>query len=182
MTDTPTEFGRLRGAGITRQLPRAALEDRIAAFLRAGNVCVIATCLNDVPQATPIEYYADGLTVYVAASRGTKLTNLEGNPRIGVAIYNKPCTDWTDWYEVKGVQIAGTAELLRANEKPGPYAAALQVYDWRMYRRALGKSGGEPPDTTMVKVVPQTIMYRDLGLLREGYAVVQVWRERGGQG
>lgn len=153
------------------------MEGRIAAFLGQANVCVIATCLNDVPRATPIEYYADGLTVYVAASRGTKLLNLEGNPRVGVAIYSTPYTDWTDWYQVKGLQITGTAELLRFDEQPDAYVAALQVYDWRKYRRALGRADEEPRKTTIVKVVPKTIEYRDLGLLRENYSVLQVWKD-----
>ncbi len=100
-----TEFGQLRGARITAQLPRPDMERRIAAFLRHGNVCVLATCLNDVPRATPIEYYSDGLTIFVAASRATKIKNLEGNPRVGVAIYSTPYTDWTDWYRVIGLQM-----------------------------------------------------------------------------
>ena len=81
------------------------MERRISAFLRHGNVCVLATCLNDVPRATPIEYYSDGLTIFVAPSRATKIKNLEGNPRVGVAIYSTPYTDWTDWYRVIGLQM-----------------------------------------------------------------------------
>lgn len=92
-----TEFGQLRGAQITAQQPRPDMERRIAAFLQRGNVCVLATCLNDVPWATPIEYYTDGLTNFVAASRAIKIKNLECNPRGSVAIYSTPRTDWTDW-------------------------------------------------------------------------------------
>ncbi len=172
-----TEFGQLRGARITTQLPRPDMERRIAAFLRHGNVCVLATCLNDVPRATPIEYYSDGLTIFVAASRATKIKNLEGNPRVGVAIYSTPYTDWTDWDRVIGLQMTGEVELLRYNEQPEAYAAALEIYDWRKYRRALGKPDREPRKTTIVKIQPMKIEFRDLAALREGYAALQIWEQ-----
>ena len=124
--DQLTEFGRLRTSGLTVQLPRPDMERHLAAFLHQGNVCVLATCLNDVPRATPIEYYADGLTIYVAASRATKVPNIEGNPHVSVAIYSRPYTDWTDWYDVTGIQMTGAPELLRYDERPEEYVAALQ--------------------------------------------------------
>lgn len=177
MADAPTEFGRLRSAGIRRQLSRAGMEARIGALLRTTNVCVLATCLNDEPRATPIEYYADGLTLYIAASRGTKLPNLEANPRVSVAISSTPYTDWTDWHEVRGLQVTATPELLRFAEQPDAYLAALEIYDWRKYRRALGKADEAPRNTTIIKLTPRRIEYRDLGLLREGYAVLQTWKD-----
>jgi nitroimidazol reductase NimA-like FMN-containing flavoprotein (pyridoxamine 5'-phosphate oxidase superfamily) len=170
-----TEFGRLRTAGLMAQLPRAEMERQIAGFLRQGNVCVLATCRDDVPRATPIEYYSDGLTIYVAASRGTKVPNLENNPRVGVAICSRPYTDWTDWYDVSAVQITGEPELLRFDERPDDYREALRVYDWRKYRRALGMADEEPRNTTFVKINPRRIEFRDLALLRMGFAVLQVW-------
>lgn len=171
-----TEFGRLRTSGITAQLPRREMERRIADALKSCNVCVIATCLNDVPRATPIEYYAKDLIVYIAASPQTKIKNLEGNPRCSVGIYNTPYTDWTDWYRVKGLQITGRAELIHAEVQPEAYAAALEVYDWRKYREAMGIEDA-PHKTIFIKVIPEKIEFRDLGLMREGYGPIQVWEE-----
>ncbi|MFH0941996.1 MAG: pyridoxamine 5'-phosphate oxidase family protein [Chloroflexota bacterium] len=173
-----TEFGRLRTSGIKAQLPRREMERRIAAALKAGNVCVLATCLNDVPRATPIEYYSEGLTLYVAASRNTKIINLEGNPRISVGIYNTPFTDWTNWDKVIGLQITGRPELLRYAESPEAYMAALAHYDWHKYRSAMGRPDDEPRNSTIIKITPIKIEYRDLGLMREGYAASQVWADK----
>jgi len=170
-----TEFGRLRTSGLTAQLPRPDMERHLAAFLHQGNVCVLATCLNDVPRATPIEYYSDGLTIYVAASRATKVPNIEGNPRVSVAICSRPYTDWTDWYDVTGIQMTGAPELLRYDERPEEYVAALKVYDWRKYRRALGKADEEPRRTTIIRINPLKIEFRDLALMRKGYSVLQTW-------
>jgi nitroimidazol reductase NimA-like FMN-containing flavoprotein (pyridoxamine 5'-phosphate oxidase superfamily) len=173
-----TEFGRLRTSGIKTQLPGKEMEKRIITALKSFNVCVLATCLNDVPRATPIEYYSDGLILYALASRQTKIINLEGNPRISVGIYNTPFTDWTDWHRVIGLQITGRPELLRYAENPEAYLAALSHYDWRKYRTAMGKPDDEPRNSTIIKITPLKIEYRDLGLMRLGYAASQVWTEK----
>jgi len=172
-----TEFGRLRTSGIKTQLPRNEMERRIATALKSCNVCVLATSLNDLPRATPIEYYSDGLVLYILASRQTKITNLEGNPRISVGIYNKAFTDWSDWHEIIGLQITGRPELLRYADSPEAYLSALKHYDWHKYRNAMG-SPEEPRNSTILKVTPTKIEYRDLGLLRLGYAASQVWTEK----
>ena len=169
-----TEFGRLRTSGNKKQLPRPEMEKLIQTCLDAGNVCVLATALDDVPRATPIEYYSKDLIVYIAASPQTKIHNLEGNPRCSVGIYNTPFTDWTNWFEVRGIQITGRAELIRSEEQPAAYAAALEIYDWRLYREAMGIADA-PHKTIFIKVIPVMIQLRDLGLMRRGYAPNQIW-------
>ncbi len=169
-----TEFGRLRTSGLTKPLPRAEMARRIQAFLDANNVCVLATSRDDVPRATPIEYYSRDLVLYIAASDQTKIRNLSGNPRVSVGIYNTPCTDWQNWYDVRGAQITGVAELLRNEAQPEAYAAALEVYNWRLYREAAGFAEA-PHKTIFIRVIPGKIEFRDLGLMREGYAPKQIW-------
>ena len=169
-----TEFGRLRTSGNRKQLPRPEMEKRIQGYLDALNVCVLATSLDDVPRATPIEYYAKDLIVYIAASPQTKVHNLEGNPRCSVGIYNTPYTDWTNWDQVIGIQITGDAELIRHEEQPAAYAAALAADNWRLYREAMGIEDA-PHKTIFIKVNPRKIQLRDLGLMREGYAPNQIW-------
>ncbi len=169
-----TEFGRLRTSGNRKQLPRPEMEKRIQAYLDAGNVCVLATSLDDVPRATPIEYYSKDLIVYIAATPQTKIHNLEGNPRCSVGIYNTPYTDWTNWYQVMGIQITGRAELIRNEDQPKAYAAALEVYDWHLYREAMGIDDA-PHKTIFIRVIPEKIQLRDLGLMREDYAPNQIW-------
>lgn len=73
--------------------------------------------------------------------------------------------------------MTGEVELLRYDEKPEAYLAALNIYDWRKYRRALGKPDREPRKTTIVKIQPIKIEFRDLAALREGYAALQIWEQ-----
>jgi len=170
-----TEWGRLRAAKIKTPMPRDLLEARIADFLKSCNVCVLATCADNVPRATPIEYYSDGTTIYFLAAATTKLQNLEGNPVISIGVFEPVFTDWSDWYRVKGAQITGMPQIIRRADQPEAYEKALEIYDWLPYRINIGKPDAKPVNSTVVKVTARRIDYRDLALPREGYAAKQLW-------
>ena len=54
------------------ELPRDQLEDRIQQLLGSTNMCVMATVGGKgQPIASPIEYYADGLDLYMLPDPGT---------------------------------------------------------------------------------------------------------------
>lgn len=166
-------FAELRSLKL-KKMPKEELEERITAFLKSCNVCVLATCKDNVPRATPIEYYSKGTTIYVVADPGTKMANLKANPRISVGIYNTPYTDWTDWKNVKGVQVTGRPFLI-TDDQP-EYAEAMKVYEWKLYGKVAGRDMTQPPTgRTIIKVEADKIEYRDLGLLAEGYLRWQVW-------
>ena len=167
-------FAELRSKKITRQLPADELKQRIAEFLKSQNVCVLCTSKEDVPRATPIEYYSEGTTVYILAGQATKTENIKANPRVSIGIYNTPYTDWTDWYKVIGVQITGLAKLL--TEGNPEYSDALKVYKWQLYVKARGWDLSTlPKGGIVVKVEAQKVEYRELALLAKGYSATQVW-------
>jgi nitroimidazol reductase NimA-like FMN-containing flavoprotein (pyridoxamine 5'-phosphate oxidase superfamily) len=159
--DNLTEFGRLRTSNITTQLPRDEMEGTIGRFLKSCNICVLATSGNDVPRATPIEYYAKGTTIYIAGAPTTKVDNIKANPRVSVGIYNMARVDWKDWADVKGAQITGTAELIR-EDNPEPYAEAMSIYQWQHYRKAMGMNLDKPPSTTIIKITAEKVEYEGL--------------------
>ena len=166
-------FAELRNVKL-KKMDRQEVERRIASFLRSCNICVLATCKDDVPRATPIEYYSEGLTVYVVADPGTKIVNLKANPRISVGIYNTPYTNWFDWKIVRGIQITGKPVLI--NDDNPDYFEAMKIYNWRLYSTVAGRQLDKPPTgRTIIKVEPLKIEYRDLGLLAEGFLRVQTW-------
>ena len=56
--------GELRERVVAKRMPTKDLKKRIIQFLNDQNMCVLATCGNGVPRATPIEYHSKGLTLY----------------------------------------------------------------------------------------------------------------------
>jgi nitroimidazol reductase NimA-like FMN-containing flavoprotein (pyridoxamine 5'-phosphate oxidase superfamily) len=151
------------------------LRERIAKFLQTNNICVLATCKDNVPRATPIEYYADGTTIYVVADPGNKVVNLKANPRISVGISSVSFTDWTDWPRVAGAQITGRPSFVE--HESADYQHAMQVYKWQYYAKAAEFDPNSMPNMTrnFIKIVADKIEFRDLGLLREGYLRKQIW-------
>ncbi len=71
-------------------------------------MCVLATCSNDVPRATPIEYHSKGTTIYFIGEPGTKLRNIANNPNVSIGIFQQ----YTNWDSVKGAQITGKAKII----------------------------------------------------------------------
>ena len=85
-------------------------DDEVAAFL-AGRVKVqVATTGRDgVPHLTTLFYtLADGDIAFWTYGRSQKIRNLERDPRVACLV-----EDGTDNFELRGVSITGTAELVR---------------------------------------------------------------------
>ena len=153
---------------ITNQLPREQLEQNIVEFLKSHNMCVLATASNDVPRATPIEYYSEGTTLYMIGDPGTKRNNIEINPAVSIGIHDP----LTGWLTVKGVQITGEATLI--SDGTPEYDEAMRVYQWQNLGKELGWTEA-PRGFTMIKVKAKKIELTEIALKQKGYAEKQVW-------
>lgn len=158
-------------------LPKDQLEKRILQFLGEQTMCSLSTCSGDVPRATPVEYYSDGMTLYISADPGVKLENLKKNARISVSICNNPKPDWhseRDWATVKSAQITGKPTLL-VDGMP-EYEKALKVYKWQIFTGACGLDTTKPNrQRTYVKVDPEKIEYMEFAMKLDGYGARQIW-------
>ena len=171
-----TELGQLAAKGYTAKLPDNKLRERIYNFLKEQTMCTIATCKEDVPRATSLEYYSEGTTLYIAAEPGAKIENIRANPRISASIFNDVHPDWPGgaWKRTKGVQITGEATVLTPGDPE--YTHAVEVYQWEPFFKALGWSLDEgPKPERMIKVEAKKIEYIEFALLTKGYASKQVW-------
>ena len=56
------------------------------AFLNDHNVLHLATCRDNVPRCTPLEYFNNGLTVYISSEGGGKFANLKVNSKVSFSI------------------------------------------------------------------------------------------------
>jgi len=172
-----SELGELFAKRYTAKLPDNELKERISNFLKEQTMCTLATSKEDVPRATPLEYYSEGITLYIAADPGTKIVNLTANPRISVSICNDVHPDWPGgaWKRTKAAQITGEPTILTPDDTE--YAHALEVYNWGPFYKALGRSPDErpKPGRMMIKVEAKKIEYSEFALMLKGYAGRQVW-------
>ena len=56
--------------------------------LKHGLACVLCTVHNGKPRATPIDFFADGMTLWLAGEPGLKIRNIRSNPKVAVGIYH----------------------------------------------------------------------------------------------
>jgi nitroimidazol reductase NimA-like FMN-containing flavoprotein (pyridoxamine 5'-phosphate oxidase superfamily) len=166
-------FATVMSQQSNRKMPQAALLERVTAFLTSVNIGVLATTGDDRPRATPIEYYTRGTTFYMVADPGIKVKNIQSNPAVSIGVTSVAYTEWERWQEVKGAQVTGQAELLWS-EDPG-YHEAGRIYRWQHYAKARGWDLNSPPRPKhYIRVTAERIQYRDLSLLIDGYARVQM--------
>jgi len=158
----------LARAKVTKQMSKDELERRIAVFIKMHNMCVLCTARDNIPRATPIEYWADGTTLYIFADPGSKRENIKANPRVSVGIHDPLVGSLS----VKGAQITGEATLL-TDDNP-EYNEALTMRRRELVGEDIGdfkpRQGG-----TVIKIEPKKIEFIDIALKLDGYDLRYVW-------
>jgi nitroimidazol reductase NimA-like FMN-containing flavoprotein (pyridoxamine 5'-phosphate oxidase superfamily) len=49
---------------------------------------VLATVKGKVPRTTPVDFFNDGLTIWIAGEPGLKISNIRSNSRVAVGVYH----------------------------------------------------------------------------------------------
>lgn len=75
----------------------------------------MGTGVDDVPRVTPVDFFSEGLTVWIAGDPGGKIANIMRNPKVSVGIYEP--VDHSR--EQESLQIFGMAELINMKKQPG---------------------------------------------------------------
>ncbi len=154
-----------------KEMPREQLEDRIERLLAETNICVLATIGKAGPIASPIEYYADGLDVYVLPDPGTpKLKAMQRDPRISLAVHR----EYHGWHSARGLQYFGKVEVIEPHAPNWDHA--MKVFRWHGWMSDLGMDTSKPFERQVAKIVPERILYTDTWLWKQGYSAKQVWR------
>jgi nitroimidazol reductase NimA-like FMN-containing flavoprotein (pyridoxamine 5'-phosphate oxidase superfamily) len=76
--------------------------------LKHGIACALGTCKNNIPRVTPIDFFNDGLTLWMIGNAGGKLGNIRSNPKVAVGIY----TRMDHAKENRSIQLWGKASLI----------------------------------------------------------------------
>jgi uncharacterized protein len=91
-----------------------ALRAQVQSYLREHHVMTLASHGDEGVWAAAVFYANDGFAIYFLSSPTSRhCRNLAANPRVSAAVNE----DYTDWREIKGVQMEGIACVLAGEEE-----------------------------------------------------------------
>jgi len=142
-----------------KEMPIEDLKKEIRNFLDNRKVLVLCTCSNNIPRATPMDFYTekDSFNIYVGPAPGRKVKNIEENPIISIGIYT-PMSEG----KIQGMQItaSGKERLIFLKEGDEEFKKAQKIVRGR---RKL-----------ILKIIPEKIELLDYDFIKEGYSRLQV--------
>jgi hypothetical protein len=142
---------------LDKEMPIDELKKEIKTFLNNRKALVLCTCLNNVPRATPMDFYMDNTqenyNIYVGLAPGRKVSNIEKNPIVSIGIYTP-----LDTGKIQGMQITaeGKSNLLFLRKGDEEFNKAQKI--------VRGKRN------LILKIIPNKIEYLDYDLIRKGYS------------
>ncbi len=98
------------------------------------NALVLATCSKDTPRATTLEFFNEGMTLYIFGEPGGKLGNIRRNPRVSAAVYEQPMTHRR---VQRSLQIFADAELITARSNPRQFKSKARKWGMQEVARNL---------------------------------------------
>ena len=147
-----------------KNLSGQELEKLIIDFLRDQSLCVIATCSENIPRASTVEFFPAGTTIYILTEGGKKIENIMQNPHVSIAIH----APFAGWQNLRGLQITGIAEI--GKKGSNIFEEGLDAYKIRR-----GSQSATLPDfMSVVKVNPSKMEYLDTTLGNKHFKVKQL--------
>ena len=140
-------------------MPKEELKKQIREYLDKRKVLVLCTCNNNIPRATPMDFYTekDSFNIYVGPAPGRKVKNIEQNPNISIGIYT-PLSEG----KIQGMQItaSGKNRLMLLKEGDTEFEKAQKIV--RGKRKMI------------LKIIPEKIELLDYDFIKKGYSRLQV--------
>ncbi len=144
-------------------------EKEIIAYLKGHNVLHLATCMNNDPRSTALEYWNKGLTVFIFSERGGKIANIKKNANVCFSIAD-PFNPAEDFFGASGLQVWGKASLFKKNDDPEKFEKIRNYSHYGKDSNILKNQGidfGESPfNFNVITIKPVRIRYLNL---RKGY-------------
>ena len=142
-----------------QKMPEEELKREIREYLNKRKVLVLCTCSNNVPRATPMDFYTEesSFNIYIGPTPGRKIKNIEENPNISIGIYT-PLSEG----KIQGMQItaSGKERLIFLREGDEGFEEAQKIV--RGKRKLL------------LKIIPEKIELLDYDFTKKGYSRLQV--------
>ena len=141
---------------LLKDMPEKDLIKEIREFLKIRKVLVLCTCSNNIPRATPMDFYMersqDNFHLYVGLAPGRKVKNIEENPIVSIGIYTP-----MDTGKIQGMQITATGKerLLFLKEGDIEFKKAQNIVRGRR--------------NLILKIIPEKIEFLDYDFIKRGY-------------
>ena len=141
-------------------MPKEELKKEIRDFLEKRKIIVLCTCSDNVPRATPMDFYmdkkSDDFNMYVGPAPGRKVKNIEENPIVSIGIYTP-----MDTGKIQGMQItaSGKERLIFLREGDDDFEKAQKI--------VRGKRN------LLLKIIPEKIELLDYDFIKKGYSRLQ---------
>ncbi|MFX1498321.1 MAG: pyridoxamine 5'-phosphate oxidase family protein [Promethearchaeota archaeon] len=142
-------------------MPDSVLKKAIHEFLDKRKVLVLCTCSNNVPRATPMDFYVDkngdNFNIYIGPTPGRKIDNIKQNPIVSIGIYT-PMSEG----KIQGMQItaSGRDRLIFLSEGVKEYKSAQKIV--RGKRKLI------------LKIIPEKMELLDYNFIKDGYSRLQI--------
>lgn len=91
---------------------------------KAGIACALGTSKDNIPRVTPIDFFNDGLILWIVAGPGEKLGNIRSNPNVSVGIYTRVRRS----KENRSVMLKGKASLITYREQKDLYMEVITKF------------------------------------------------------
>jgi hypothetical protein len=141
-------------------MPEVELKKEMREFLEKRKIIVLCTCLNNIPRATPMDFYMeksqDNFNIYVGPAPGRKVKNIEENSIVSIGIYTP-----LDTGKIQGMQItaSGKERLIFLREGDDDFEKAQKI--------VRGKRN------LILKIIPEKIELLDYDFIKKGYSRLQ---------
>jgi len=89
---------------------------------------VLATSYDDEPRATPLEFFNEGLIIFIFGEPGGKIANIKRNPKVCATIYEQPMDHSKTQ---RSIQIWGKAELINVRNDKKTYMEKVDKWNLR---------------------------------------------------
>ena len=138
------------------------LKVMISEFLKEHKDGSLATCMNNIPRSSPVQYFVgENMNIYILSAGGEKFNAIAQNPNVCLLIN----TDYINYRQIKGVQIFGTSTTSLMDNVL--YNEAKEFYPDQYVM-------DNERDLKIIKIVPEEIVYLDS--LGDGDRTKQVLR------
>ena len=150
-------------------------EKTVIEYLDCHNLLSLSTCRDNKPRCTTLEYFNDGLTVYLFSEGGGKIGNLINNPEVAFTIHD-PYDSGSDYFGASGIQVWGSAAMFKRHDNQ---KKADEIQKFYRHTEGLKKQGIYEAvsrlNFNVITIKPKMITYLDL---RKGLRNI-VWKIKG---